>query len=654
MRRCYSCFKECEKDSVICPFCGENLVEEAKEPIHLVPGTVLADRYIIGLAVGAGGFGIIYKAWDTKLETVIAVKEFFASRLVTRAATTKEVIINKKSQAEFEYRKARFLAEARNMAKFGAHKSIPNVFEFFEENNTAYIVMELLNGVALNEYLRNNDGKIDIDFAVMITNEIGKALKSMHESGIIHRDVAPDNIYINSDKELTIKLLDLGAAKLADATEDVIDIILKPGYSPVEQYDNTMSIGPWTDVYALGASLYVMLTGVKPDESTNRKIEDTLVPPHEIDESIPENLSNTVMKAMALEKHMRFKNITEFLRAVNGEKKVTTLAKEKKRRKRQRLAGVMAACLTLVLIGCSVLNIYNAKKEAELLEPATISVWYSASEGSAEENAMNTIIADFNATYPDVTIEARAIAPDQYVAEIEKAAETDSLPTLFESSDVSDEILKKASDISEVLESDQAAKCHFLNQYESYYDDTKRLPLAIEIPMACVITNGVTAVEYDKEYFSKLSDFGEGIKIAIEEAHKELVESNFEVEATVNESGFLDNESNSCAVMLTSTMSYNRVRETLTNYKKTFVFPDKEEIVCNFIYEWSIGNGSKDELRAGERILMWMLGHSYQNTLMISNCNEGQIPINKESFKEKISQGNLSAIEDIYKKFSFK
>lgn len=653
MNRCFSCFKEYENHADVCPFCGGKIEKEPIEPVHLVPGTVLADRYIIGLAVGSGGFGIIYKAWDTKLETIIAVKEFFAGRLVTRAAKTKEVIINKKSQAEFEYRKARFLAEARNMAKFGAHKSIPNVFEFFEENNTAYIVMELLSGIALNDYLRNNGGKIDIDFAVMITNEIGKALKSMHEIGIIHRDVAPDNIYINSDKELSIKLLDLGAAKLTDATEDVIDIILKPGYSPVEQYDNTMSIGPWTDVYALGASLYVMLTGTKPDESTNRKIEDTLVPPHKINSDISENLSNTVMKAMALEKHMRFKNINDFLKAVNGEKKVTTLAKEKKRRKTKRLAGVLAACLTLVIIGCSVLNIYNAKKAEELLEPASISIWYSVSEGSTEENAMNTIIADFKETYPEVTIETRAIAQDQYATEIEKAAESDALPTLFESSGLSVEILKKATDVSNVLESEQADNCLFLNQYDSYYKDTKRVPLAIEVPMACIITNGVTAVEYEKEYFSEISDFGENVKFAVKSEYTDLISANYNVEGSVNESEFLNNESNSCAVLLTSSVSLNSVRETVTAYQKTFVFPDTKDIKCNFIYEWSIGNGSKDEIRAGERLLMWMLGNSYQNTLMISNCNEGQIPINKECFEEKIYQKNLSAIKEIYKNFRF-
>ena len=649
MKKCYSCFKDCEDNMSVCPFCNNELSSEPKEPIHLVPGTILADRYIIGRAVGAGGFGIIYNAWDQKLDTIVAVKEFFAGRLVTRAAKTKDVIINKKSQAEFEYRKARFLAEARNMAKFGSHRSIPNVFEFFEENNTAYIVMELLHGVGLNEYLRNNGGKIDVDFAIMIANEIGNALKSMHDIGIIHRDVAPDNIYINSDKDLSIKLLDLGAAKLTDAKEDVIDIILKPGYSPVEQYDNTMSIGPWTDIYALGASLYVMLTGVKPDESTNRKIEDTVVPPHELNPDIPENLSNTIMKAMALDRHMRFKNITEFLKAINGEKKVTTLAKEKKKRQLQRFTGILAAFLAMVLIAINVFNIYNLKKAEEYLDPATISVWFAVSDNSTEESAMKTIADDFKKIYPDITIELRAIPESEYLAELEKATKNNTLPTLFESDGVSKEILENSTEIDEILKSAQAKDCYFLKQYKG----AKQIPLAIEVPTAYVITNGVTAIEYEKQYFSKTSDFGAGTKIALDSAHKDLISKNFNVSGMVAESEFLNNESNSCAVMLSSTMAYNKVRETLTAYEKKYVFQNSKEIYCNFVYYWSIGNGKKEEIKAGKRLLTWMLGNSYQNMLMISNCNDGQIPVNKECFNEKISQKHLAPLKEVYKNFVF-
>ena len=652
MKRCYSCFKEYDDSFHVCPHCGQVEITKPKEPIHLVPGTVLADRYILGTAVGAGGFGIIYRAWDSKLETIVAVKEFYVSRLVTRAEGMKNLIVSKKSQEEFEYRKERFLAEARNMARFGAH-SIPNVFEFFEENNTAYIVMELLHGVALNEYLAQHGGKIDMDFAILITNEIGMALKSLHEQGIIHRDVAPDNIYICSGKELKIKLLDLGAAKLADSSDDVIDIILKPGYSPTEQYDNSKNIGPWTDIYALGASLYVMLTGVKPDESTNRKIQDELVPPHELDPNIPENLSNAVMKAMAIEKHMRFKDVLEFLSAINGDKKVVSLAKERKRRNMKRTLGVLAACLVLVLISGVVLKTYTDKRSEEYLKDADISVWFAVEDGSTEEEAMKSVIADFTGIFPNVTIDYRAIPQAEYEAELAAAAGEGKLPTLFESTGLSEDILQQASALTDVLKSEQFKNALFLEQYSDYYQTDKQVPLAIEVPLAFVVTNGASYIDYSSSYFSSLADFGDA-NVAADDRYVGLLRANFAIEGLSGREEFLNNEANTSPVLLSSTMAINEVRETLTNYEKTYVYPDMDQIVCRFTYEWSIGAGSQDEKDAAEKLLSWMLGNVYQSTLMISKCSDGQIPVNATCFESKLQTRNLSAIQDIYQNFVFK
>ena len=654
MNRCYSCFKEYDEEYDICPFCGTEKIISPNDPIDLLPGTVLADRYILGETVGSGGFGIIYKAWDTKLETVIAVKEFFVSRLMTRAAGTKEVIINKKSQKEFDYRKKRFLAEARNMAKFGTHRSIPNVFEFFEDNGTAYIVMELLYGQALNEYLQKVDGKVDQDFVILVANEVGKALISLHEKGIIHRDVAPDNVYICSDRDLKIKLLDLGAAKLADTTDDVIDIILKPGYSPVEQYDNTKNIGTWTDVYALGATLYVMLTGVKPDESTNRKVDDTVVAPHDIDDTIPENLSNAIMKAMAVEKHMRFKTVDEFLKALNGEKKVIALEKEKKRRRYKRATGIIAACLAILIIAVSLFNTYNIKKDEQTLNDATISMWLSFEGGSTEEQAINSVVADFTSKYPNITIEVRAIPESDYESALNSASINGTMPTLFESTGLSDKILENTVSVDNILQSEQANDCLFLHQYNSYYSNTKRLPLAIEIPTAYVITSGATSIDYTEPYFSSTTDFGKNVKIALDPEYEYLWRDvNVPEKYRASKKDFMDNDSNSCAVMMSSSMAINEVRETLTNYHKVYVFPKSSKINCNFTYEWSISKGPENEVAAAEKLLSWMLGNVYQNTLMISKCSDGQIPINSECFKEKISQKNYTSVDGIYSKFVF-
>ncbi len=655
MNRCYSCFTEYDGEFDICPNCGTAKDISPKEPIDLFPGTVLENRYIIGESVGSGGFGIIYKAYDTKLETIVAVKEFFVSRLMTRAAGTKDVIINKKSQPEFEYRKNRFLAEARNMAKFGTHRSIPNVFEFFECNGTAYIVMELLHGQGLNQYLQCVNAKVDPDFVIMVANQVGNALISLHNKGIIHRDVAPDNIYICSDKDIRIKLLDLGAAKLADTDDDVIDIILKPGYSPAEQYDNTKNIGVWTDVYALGATLYVMLTGIKPDESTNRKISDTVIPPHELDSTIPENLSNAVMKAMANEKHLRFKSVDDFLKAINGNKKVVPLEKEKKRRKFRRTTGVIAACLVLLIIAGGLFHIYRVEQAKHTLKDANISIWFSLKEGSNEEEAIKRIVSDFTSKYPNVTVEIKAIPESDYETAIESAMLKNSLPTLFESTDLPDKLLTDTISVDNILGSEQAENCLFLNQYDSYYNDDRRLPLAIEIPTAYVITGGATSIDYQSQYFSSVEDFGETVKVATDPEFEYLWKTfSIPESQKASKEDFMDNESNHCAVMLSSSMTIGEIKEVLKDYRKTQVFPNTKEICCAFVYEWSISNSSKREVAAAEKLLSWMLGNSYQNTLMISTASDGQIPVNFNCFKEKITYKDYAPIDGIYNNFVFK
>ncbi|MBR5278297.1 MAG: protein kinase [Clostridia bacterium] len=659
MKRCYSCFKEYESEFSICPYCGQIEITKPIEPIQLRPGTVLQGRYILGEAVGAGGFGIVYKAWDSKLETIIAVKEFFVSRMMTRAEGESKIIVSKKSQVEFEYRKERFLAEARNMAKFGTHRSIPNVFEYFEENGTAYIVMELLQGSALNSYLGEKNGILDIDLAIMIANEVGNALKSLHEHKIIHRDVAPDNIFICSGRDIKIKLMDLGAAKLADSTDEVIDIILKPGYSPTEQYDNTKNIGPWSDIYALGATLYAMLTGIKPDESTNRKINDEVVPPNVINPQISENLNNTIMKAMAVEKHMRFKTVDEFLSALNGERKVITLAKERKKRKTKRLCGIAAACLALSIVGTVVMNTFSDKKAEQYLDDAEIDLWFAVADGATEDEVANEYTAvmsvadNFHETFPNVDINLRAFPESQYTDALEKAASEGNLPTLFESTSASEQVLSAASDLDNVIKSEQFKNSLFLDQYDNYYNNRKQMPLAIEVPMACIITRGEVTLEYEKDYFDSVSDFG-NVSVAVDSDKTDIVNKNFGLEGTCSDEGFMKLTENTSPVMLSSTMSMDKIR-TLVNYRKDYIYYNGET-KCEFVYEWSIGTGSENEIKAAERLLSWMLGNVYQSSLMISECGDNwMIPVNKTCFNAKLEAKatEFGPIKNIYQNFIF-
>lgn len=395
-----------------------------------------------------------------------------------------------------------------------------------------------------------------------------------------------------------------------------------------------------------------MLTGVKPEESTNRKIQDTVVPPHELNPDISSNLSNAVMKAMAVEKHMRFKNVSEFLAAVNGERKVLSPDREKKMRRARRFIGIAAACVVLGVSTSAVAGAYLSKRSEQTLDSAVISVWYSVADGSYEAAAMKSITDDFTDKFGNVTVELTAIPEAEYADRLKTAAEKNELPDLFESSDIPDNLLKNAASVDAVLDSEQADNCLFIGKNKSMLSSSKKVPLGIEIPLACVITNGATSVKYDKESFSDISDFGTDI-IAVADDAEKLTEYNFGTSVYASENEFLDNEENKCAVMLATTMDINRIKSTITNYTKSFVYYDSDKIRCDYVYEWSLGNKSEAQLKAAERLLSWMLGNVYQSTLMISKCNDGQIPLNETCFKEKIKSKNLAYIGDIYTKFEF-
>ena len=655
MVRCYSCFHENRDDFTVCPHCGRARILKEVSPISLPLGTPLqGGRYIIGEQIDEGGFGKVYAAWDSKLQYKVAIKEFYISRIINRAAGARDILVSHKNLREYELFKERFLAEARTMAKFQGHPNLTRVYDYFEENKTAYIVMEYLEGMPLNKYLAQNDGKIDIELALYISSEISKALQTLHEEGIIHRDVAPDNIFLCTGAEIRVKLLDLGAARLADSTDDIVDVVLKPGYSPQEQYDQSnKKFGPWMDIYSLGATLYKMVTGVQPDESTNRKVHDELQAPNEIDPSIPENLSNTIMKAMAVHKQMRFQRITELQEALNGQRKVVPLKIERRRKRIRWIGGLVASCVLVTASALGCLQIYSEKRTEGVLDPAELSIWFSVAEGSSEKSAMESVQADFEQAYPDVKLELNAIPSDQYAEALRDAAQAGELPDLFESTGLPGEILEKCRNLDSVIETEQFEKCLFLDQYESYYGDRKQMPLAIEAPVAYVITNGAVCVDYQEPYFEGLDAFGENINLSADSRFQNLITVNYGEGTYTDRAEFLEPEKNTSPVLLSSTMIMNEIRETLINYEKSCVFFNADQIRCRFVYEWSIGAEQESDVAAAERLLSWMLGNVYQTTLMISECNNGEIPVNPTCFEAKLKARNLKPISEIYQNFVF-
>ncbi len=271
MKRCYGCMKEFDDEFELCPHCGFIIGTMPELKSQLPCGTKLANgRYILGKVLGHGGFGITYIAWDNKRQRPVAVKEFFPNALTTRGeGETSVSCYNEKSLLYFKEGVKKMLDEGERLSRFYKNENIVNVYDHFEANKTAYIVMEYLEGIDLKHYLKENGGKLDAEEAVEITLAVLNALIGMHSENIIHRDISPDNIFICNNGK--VKLLDFGSARLAvDDSEKSLSVMVKRGYAPKEQYASRSKQGPWTDIYAVCATLYEMITGHRPVESTER------------------------------------------------------------------------------------------------------------------------------------------------------------------------------------------------------------------------------------------------------------------------------------------------------------------------------------------------------------------------------------------------
>ena len=273
--RCPVCGKL--TDQPVCPVCGW-AEGQANAPHQLQPGTVLRGQYVIGRALGQGGYGITYLGWDRELERTVAIKEFFPSSMVTRdtAQGTGVQFFTAYSQEQYTAGRERFLREARALAKFSPVPEIVGIHSCFEENHTAYMVMEYVKGSNLVLYTRNAGGRLSAEETLRILKPIMAALDQVHQAGIIHRDISPDNIIL--EPMGGAKLIDFGAARAVenpDADADMTrstEAIVKQGFAPPEQYRSRGGIGPWTDEYALCATFYFCLTGQVPPDAISRSM----------------------------------------------------------------------------------------------------------------------------------------------------------------------------------------------------------------------------------------------------------------------------------------------------------------------------------------------------------------------------------------------
>lgn len=440
---CMNCFNVKGK-ATTCPHCGYVEGTPSGQAFHLSPGTILANRYIVGTSIGFGGFGITYKAYDTVLGVIVAIKEFYPAGLVNRAPGEKQVgVMSGEKMKEYNIQLQRFLMEAQSIAQFGKAKDIVNVYDYFEENGTAYIIMEFIDGILLKDYMEQ-EGKIDVETAIYLIMPIIEALKKIHGSGIIHRDVSPDNIFITNDG--AIKIFDFGAAQFAgEQGNTVSEAVIKAGYAPPEQYRSKSKQGAFSDIYSVGAILYEMITGIKPMEASDRAAKDTLEPPSKMGIKLDPNLDRAIMQAMAVRPEYRFQYVEHLQEAIE-DKRVAEYPEEKVRRlrKKRRLAisitlSSLVACVVVALV-----LVNRVRQGNEILTtPLTdceLTIWVPYEGSQSEEDArkqMELLIKDFQSNSSSfegndkVSISCEAVPADVYAEEFEKAKAEGSEPDIY-------------------------------------------------------------------------------------------------------------------------------------------------------------------------------------------------------------------------------
>lgn len=602
------------------------------DPRWLPPGTILHQCYEIKKVIGAGGFGITYLAIDQKTGVPKAIKEYFQQGVVNRIPGTTEVFVAaSKRREEFEYGRSRLLREAQIVAKFQS-RNIVRVDAYFQENNTAYMVMEYLTSPTLQDLLLTNKRVLSAEEAVQIGVKLCSALEEIHQAGVLHRDIAPDNIHVGANGE--VKIIDFGSARLSKEDTDDRLIVLKPGYAPPEQYEkidpNNDRQQAWTDVYALGATLYAALTGTRPAEASDRKADfdrksDRVCDPKQINPNIPDFLNNTIMTAMAINLHERFQSAAEFKAALMQERQVLPLETVRKKKRLKRSVSIAGSlCLIAVLVFAGI-HWYGTRKENALLDPATVSIWYSLSGSediqAQKSAAMDAILDEIRSSdiFAQVEIEAKAIPEAEYHAALETALASGQIPTLFEAPDTT--YSQNTQSVEAVLSSPEAADCAFLKSCQERLLSEKRVPTGFSIPVVYVNTSLITTsseiVLSSMEEFLKLDNGDLKYKpMASNPADLSAFTSalpGFSAYAdTVKSYTKKDFLSEKAIVYFSDTSDYYDVRASLPG--RFQILPLAEtSIPCQFTNYWSIGSTQENDTAAAAEILSYFLSNYAQD-----------------------------------------
>lgn len=313
---CPVCFQEAMEHGE-CRNCGYHAEESSAVKDYLAPFTILKEKYLLGKSLGQGGFGITYLAENMQSGLRCCIKEYFPSGLLQgRTPDGALILADEENRPEYEEGKQQFIEEACALQELRENISVVDIRDFFEENGTAYFAMELIEGCNLRVFRKNHNPKQTLKMALQMLFLLGSSLAEVHRFGMIHGDISPENILITQDGE--IKLIDFGAARSFRQGSDSKErkIYLKPNYAPYEQYTQKPCQGPWTDIYALAATFYFIVSGRKMLDALSRAKGASYPPLHELCPAVSRQLSDVIDKALAFDYHDRYRRMLDFLDAL--------------------------------------------------------------------------------------------------------------------------------------------------------------------------------------------------------------------------------------------------------------------------------------------------------------------------------------------------
>ena len=348
--RCMRCMSQKDSQQETCPACGFSEKDFVPEKHHLQPHTILKGQYLVGCALGEGGFGITYIGWDMFLHIPVAIKEYFPSGVVIRDQGQHTVsVFAGKDEESFLQGRSSFFREAQKVARFDNNVGVVSVKNCFLENGTAYIIMEYISGINLGAYAEVHGGKLTFTETLKLLRTPILTLEELHRASTWHRDISPENLMLAKDGK--VKLIDFGSAMESDREKKTRVLMIRAGYSPVEMYSSTGEDGPYSDVYSMAATIYKLITGVTPPPATDRLDNDPLVPPSALGvKDISHAQEAALLKGMAVQVKSRYQTMEEFFDGLYGK---NTPAPAPSQHQKRLLIGI-AALLVLIMVGVGV------------------------------------------------------------------------------------------------------------------------------------------------------------------------------------------------------------------------------------------------------------------------------------------------------------